>query len=81
MDKYTYFVVAEKCKKTGAYIAHALKVANAYNLFKYFTPFDGCEIISINACDTFKKAKEIADVWNNDWHKQGRYLFDRVYPA
>ena len=83
MEEYTYFVIEELDVKTGKYISHAERVANCNNLLSYFKPYYGFKIISINACDTLKKSKEIADYWNEGALKNGKYALSdrRVYPA
>lgn len=74
MDKYTYFVITEE-NENGKQFSHAERVFNDYNLLNYFQACYGFKIISINACDTFKKAKEIADDWNLTYKLYGRYAF------
>lgn len=66
MEKKTYFVIEEKSIKTGNTFARALKIPNCYNLVGYFQPHKDWEIVSINACDTYKKAQEIATFWNDN---------------
>lgn len=60
MNKNTFFVVQLKDIETGRTYAYAESVANCNNLYGYFKPRKGMEIMSINACDTLKTAKEIA---------------------
>lgn len=80
MNKQTFFVVQQREIETGKLFAYAEKVSNNYNLYGYFKPFNGCEILSVNACDTYKHAKEIAEDWNNVAYDNGKYLFQRYCP-
>ena len=75
MNKKTFFVIEEQEIKTGRLLSHAEKVPNCYNLLGYFHPYNGFEIISINACYTWKQAQEIADFWNDGARKNGKYVF------
>ena len=73
MEKNTFFVIEQKEIATGKCVSTAQKVANCYNLLHYFKPYNGYEIISINACDTWKQAQEIADYWNEGAKNRGVY--------
>lgn len=75
MEKKTFFVVEQREKSTGKYYAYAEKVSNCNNLMYYFKPFHGYEIVSINACDTWKQAQEIATFWNDGAKKNNNYAF------
>lgn len=75
MNKNTYFIIEEQETATGKTCAWVRKIPNIYNLKDIFQPCKGCEIISINACSTMKKAKEIADFWNCCAREKGRYMF------
>ena len=78
MNKNTFFVIEEEEIETGRLISYAMKVHNCNNLLGYFTPRKGMKIISINACDTWKEAQEIAHFWNDCAEKNGNYLFQRT---
>ena len=75
MEKNTFFVIEQKEKTTGKYFSIALKVHNSNNLLSYFSryTYKGFEIISINACDSWKQAQEIAAFWNDGARKNGLY--------
>lgn len=75
MYKNAFFILSEIEIESGKRFAYAEKVPNCYNLFNYFTPHNGCKIESINACDTFKNAKETAELWNDAYKRNGFYLF------
>lgn len=75
MNKKTFFVIEQKSTETGKYYSYAEKVPNCYNLFNYFHPARGYEIVSINACDTWKEAQEIARFWNDGAKTRGLYAF------
>ena len=75
MGKKTFYVIEERSPETGKTIAHAEKVCNCFNLLGYFTPRKGLEIVSINACDTWKEAEKIAAFWNQCAREKGFYLF------
>jgi hypothetical protein len=72
--KYTYFVITEE-NENGKTFSHAEKVPNCYNLLNYFHACYGFKIVSIDACETFKRAKEVADVWNTGYREYGIYAF------
>lgn len=74
MNKNTYFVIEEK-HKSGKVFSHAEKIANAYNLIFAIKPMKDCELISVNACDTWKEAQEVAAFWNEGARNRGQYLF------
>lgn len=77
MEKYSYFVIDQKNTKTGKRIASALRVHNCNNLLYYFKKYTyaDMELISVNACDTWKEAQKIADHWNECARANGEYLF------
>lgn len=77
MNRNTFFVIEEQEIESGRYVAYAEKVPNCYNLLHYFKPRRGMEIISVNACNTWKEAVEIARCWNEGWRKSGKYLYQR----
>lgn len=76
MANYTYFVISEK-NQNNNYFAHAEKICNNDNLLNFFHPCPNCELLHINACETLKKAKELADSWNTAYRTNGRYAFQR----
>jgi hypothetical protein len=75
MKKTTFYVIEAHNPTTGKYYSHAEKVPNCYNLVGKFTAIDGFEVISVNACDTWKEAQEIADFWNEGAKKRNKYAF------
>ena len=75
MDKNTYFIIQEKNTENGKVFAHAEKVHNCYNLFKYFHPCRGYDIVSINACSTWKEAQKVANFWNECAKNNKNYAF------
>lgn len=77
MNKYTYYVIEEKTTGAGKtrYIAHAKKIHNSSNLLYAFHTASNMELISVNACDTWKEAQEIARYWNECYENNGTYLF------
>jgi hypothetical protein len=72
---YLYYVIEEKEIETGRTMAYANKVSCLYNLKDYFHPHKGCEILSINVVKTLKKAKEIAECWNESAKEKGNHIF------
>lgn len=74
MEKYSYYVIEQRDIKTGKTIATALRVNNLLYYFKKYT-YSNMELISINACDTWKEAQKIADFRNECARNNGNYLF------
>lgn len=80
MKNNTYYVIDVKETATGKSYATALKVPNVYNLLGYFerTIAKGFELISINACGTWKEAQKIAEWWNECKTKNNNsYLYNK----
>jgi len=77
MEKYTYFVIGERSKENGRNIAYAQRIHNCNNLLYAIHPRKDMELVSINACDTWKEAQEIARFWNECYQKNGTYLFQK----
>ena len=75
MDKNTFFVVQEKNEATGKTLAYARKVHNCNNLVDFFQPQKGFKLLSINACDTWREAQDVADCWNECARANGNYAF------
>lgn len=73
MEKNTFFVIEQQNILTGKVYAYARKVPNCYNLRGLFVPSKGYEIVSINACDSWKKAQATADNWNECAKNNGNY--------
>lgn len=73
MNKNTFFVVELKNDITGKVFAYAEKVNNCVNLFYHFSKKKGYSYVSINSCDTWNEAQEIAKFWNNAYKKNGIY--------
>lgn len=77
LEKNTFYALQERNKTTGKLYAYMQKVSNYTNLlyaFKNCT--SGCELISVNACDTKKQAQELVEFWNQCAKDNGRYMFD-----
>ena len=72
---YNTFYVIDQTNDEGKSIAYARKVPNCYNLVGIFKPMTGFKIISVNACDTWREAQEIARDWNDQYIQKGRYAF------
>lgn len=75
MDNNTFFTIEYQNSENGATFAAAEKVPNCYNLLHHFTAPKGFIILSINACDTWKKAQEIAGAWNEAARAKNNYAF------
>ena len=78
LEKNTYYAIQERSKTTGKYYAYMMKVSNLTNLLYAFKPCSGCELSSVNACDSRKQARELVDFWNQCAKDNGRYLFDEA---
>lgn len=75
MEKNTFFVITYRHKETGKQYSTAQKVANCNNLLGYFKAPKDFEILSINACDTWKEAIQIAIFWDSCAAKNGNYYY------
>lgn len=75
MDKRSFFVIEIIENETGKTAARAEAVPNCYNLLGLFTPARGYSLLSVNACSTLKKARQIADVWNEAAREKGKCMF------
>lgn len=68
MDKYSYYVIEEKhtSETRLLYHARAERIHNSNNLLCALTRShtSNMQVISANACDTWKEAKDIAAYWN-----------------
>ncbi len=76
MEKYSYYVIERQHKQNGKTHATAERIRNNYNLLCYFTESGReTEIISVNACDTWKEAQFIADFWNQCAKEKNNNLY------
>lgn len=75
MTKYSYYVIEEYNPTTGKYYSRAEKIQNRCNLIGKFAALDGFEVISVNACDTWKEAQQTADFWNECAKERNKYAF------
>jgi hypothetical protein len=74
MNSNTFYVI-ELINEAGKSISYARKIPNCYNLVGIFKPMSGFKLLSVNACDTWREAQEIARDWNDRAIKNGRYAF------
>ena len=84
MNKYTYYVIVEKAKNPSRllYNARAAKIHNSNNLLCVFTAqASNIEIISANACDTWKEAQKIAAYWNKCYIENGTSYIEYLKTA
>lgn len=84
MNKYTYFIIVEKAKNPNRLLYHARaeKIHNSNNLLCAFTSqTSNIEIISANACGTWKEAQEIAAYWNKCYQENGTSYIDYLLTA
>ena len=65
MHKYTWYVFTIK-DEDGKFYSFAERIRNNYNLVDYAK-----QAYTMNACDSMKKAKEIAAAWNEAYIKNG----------
>ena len=72
MSKNTWYVAQRTIKGRNA--AHAFKLRNNQNIVGFDNDYPG--IVTLNACDSMKEAKEIAKAWNDSFKKNGTFLFD-----
>ena len=70
MEKTTFIAVT--VHEDGKYYSYAIKTKNNNNLLSVLN-IKG--IVSANVCDTFKKAREIVDYWNECYKRNGTYMF------
>lgn len=75
MTKTKFYVIEAYNPTTGKYYSRAEKIPNSCNLISKFTALDGFEVITANACDTWKQAQEIADFWNQCAKERNKYAF------
>ena len=74
MNSNTFYVI-ELINEAGKSISYARKISNCCNLVGAFKPIEGFRVLSVNACDTWREAQEIARAWNDNAIKYGRYAF------
>lgn len=70
MDKKTYYVIT--VEEDGKYFSYAETIHNSNNLVGKFPK----NAITINACDTRKKADEIARSWNEIWREKDQFSYE-----
>lgn len=71
MNGYSYYVIG--IEENGKHYATAERVANQNNLLAVFSKYRNAS--TVNACETMKEAKEIANFWNACYEKNGTYAF------
>lgn len=71
MEKYSYLVIdTEQGGKCAAYVQ---RIANCNNLIGFLS-VPG--VVSVNIADTKKDAEKIARFWNDEYKRQGRFLYE-----
>ena len=63
-------------KENKKYFAFTVTVSESENLVSVFERYKG--LITVNFTETKKRAKEIADLWNESFKKNGTYLYSPV---
>ena len=71
MDGYVWYVISRK-NKDGMY-AYAQPIGRYINIASFVKDFPDIE--TMNACNTKKRAKEIAQAWNEQYKANGTYMF------
>lgn len=75
MEKNTFYVFEYKNLATGKCYAIPEKICNCNNLVSYFKAPKGYDLLSVNACDTWKEAQNIASYWNEGYQGRGIYEY------
>ena len=71
MKNFYYAGVETKNGKHFAFIFNAKAGNNLLSIFKQYK-----NMTIVNACESKKKAEELADFWNESYKANGTYLFD-----
>lgn len=72
--KKHYFAVVEEYE--GHYFAYAMGASDADNLLALFARQAGiATLVAAHAYGSKKRAKEIAEVWNESFRKNGTYMY------
>lgn len=71
MNKTLFMVVT--CEDNGKLWSYAIKVPGSYNLVSVLAGIGG--IKTANICQTYKRAQEIADCWNQTYKANGKNAF------
>jgi len=74
MDKYVWYVLS-RCIDGKRY-AHAFRLRMNQNIASFVKDYPDIEWM--NACETMKLAKEIAQAWNDSFKANGTYMFGNV---
>ena len=69
MDKNTHYVIT--VETDGKYYASAITINNCNNLVGILQK----NVKSMNACDSLKAAKEVAEEWNKGYKRDGIFLY------
>lgn len=76
MTKYFYYAVMRK--ENGKEISFVKRISQGNDLLHVFRDE---KYIIVEPCNTKKEALETANFWNECSFKNGKYLFNRIYPA
>ena len=74
MSNYVWYVL-DRCVD-GKHYAHAFRIRGTINLASFVRDFP--DLLSMNPCDTKKRAMEIAQAWNEQYKANGTYMFGDV---
>ena len=84
MNKYTFYVIEEKMQNPNRLLYHARaeRIHNSNNLLCALKPqTSNMEVISVNACDTWKEAQDIAEYWNKCFVDNGTSYIEYLKTA
>lgn len=75
MTHFYYAVMKKEEEKEYSYVLRVNQSLNFASVLKHY------DFYIVQPCKTKKDAMEKADFWNECSLKNGRYIFDRLYPA
>lgn len=61
------------CKVDGKYYAMPYKIQQSRDLLSFVNSIPNC--LHINVCDSYKQACKIAELWNENYKRNGKNLF------
>ncbi len=71
-----YFYIAVQIAENGKFYAYVIRISEHDNLY---SKLNMPGIVAANICPTRKRAREIAQFWNDCSRRNGNYLFEEVF--
>ena len=75
MDGYVWYVI--QSSKNGKNYAHAFRLRMNQNIASFVQDYPN--IVTMNACESMKYAKGLAQAWNDSFKENETYMYSETF--